>query len=164
MLEEIADSGADLMLSSLVGIDAVRFERAMHDAGLRNGFHTLATNVDQSVLEHIGEAESLGIWSAQEYFMPTLADEMDDVARRYRARFGQLAPRLSGMGKAAYDAIYLYAQAAQEAKTTDPAEIERTLRSGRAGASRLLARDRGAHLPTPLVEVTQGGVRQHLGN
>ena len=160
VIERISRSGADLILSSLVGIDAVLFERAFFDSGLRSRFRTLATNFDDSLLDHTGRAVADGIWSTQEYFMPTLADEMDDVARRYRARFGDLAPRLSSMAKSVYDSIHLYAQALGIAKSADPVEISGVLRSARLGGSRLLSRDRGKVLTTELVEVTSEGFRQ----
>lgn len=92
--------------------------------------------------------------------MPTLADEMDSVARRYRERFGELAPRLSSMAKSVYDSIHLYAQALGIAKSADPADISSVLRSARLGGSRLLSRDRGKVLTTELVEVTPEGFRQ----
>jgi branched-chain amino acid transport system substrate-binding protein len=160
VIDRISRSGADLILSSLVGIDAVLFERAFFESGLRSKFRTLATNFDDSLLDHTGRAVADGIWSTQEYFMPLLADEMDDVARRYRARFGDLAPRLSSMAKSVYDSIHLYAQALGVAKTAEPAEISGVLRSARLGGSRLLSRDRGELLTTELVEVTSEGFRQ----
>ena len=160
VIDRISKSGADLILSSLVGIDAVLFERAFFDSGLRSKFRTLATNFDDSLLDHTGRAVADGIWSTQEYFMPTLADEMDSVARRYRERFGELAPRLSSMAKSVYDSIHLYAQALGIAKSADPADISSVLRSARLGGSRLLSRDRGKVLTTELVEVTSEGFRQ----
>ncbi len=160
VIDQISRSGADLILSSLVGIDAVLFERAFYDSGLRSRFRTLATNFDDSLLDHTGREAANGIWSTQEYFMPTLADEMDSVARRYRERFGELAPRLSSMAKSVYDSIHLYAQALGIAKSSEPSEISAVLRSTRLGGSRLLSRDRGTVLTTELVEVTPDGFRQ----
>ena len=159
VIDRISTSGADLILSSLVGIDAVLFERAFFESGLRSKFRTLATNFDDSLLDHTGRAVADGIWSTQEYFMPTLADEMDSVARRYRERFGELAPRLSSMAKSVYDSIHLYAQALGIAKSAEPAEISAVLHSARLGGSRLLSRDRGTVLTTELVEVTSEGFR-----
>jgi len=159
VIESISKSGADLILSSLVGIDAVLFERAFFDSGLRSKYRTLATNFDDSLLDHTGRAAADGIWSTQDYFMPTLADEMDAVARRYRARFGDLAPRLSSMAKSTYDSIHLYSQAVGIAKSSEPAEVSAALRSARLGGSRLLSRERGEVLTTDLVEVTAAGFR-----
>ena len=160
VIERLSASGADLILSSLVGIDAVLFERAFYDSGLRSTFRTLATNFDDSLLDHTGRAAADGIWSTQDYFMPTLADEMDAVASRYRARFGDLAPRLSSLAKSTYDSIHLYAQALGVAKSSAPADVSAVLRSRRLGGSRLLSRERGEVLTTELVEVTADGFRQ----
>jgi urea transport system substrate-binding protein len=159
VIEAIAQSGADLILSSLVGLDAVMFERAFYESGLRERFQTLATNFDDSVLDHLGRDAANGIWSTQDYFMPTLADEMDAIATRYRARFGELAPRLSSMAKSVHDTINLYAQALHVAKSADPLRVSEVLRSGRIGGSRLLRRERGEVITTQIAEVSAGAFR-----
>ncbi|UZX02887.1 ABC transporter substrate-binding protein [Arthrobacter sp. CDRTa11] len=159
VIARLAASDADLILSSLVGLDAVMFQRAFHEAGLRPRFRTLATNFDESVLDHTGRDEAEGIWSTQDYFMPALSDEMDETARRYMVRFGDIAPRLSSMAKAVFDTITLYAQAVQVAKTVDPDAVGAVIRAGRAGGQRLLKRHGGEHLPTGVAEVTASGFR-----
>ena len=146
-------------LSSLIGIDAIRFEQAFYERGYRNRFRTLATNLDDAIVEHIGRDEAAGIWSVQDYFMPTLADEMDGLARRYRQRFGDLAPQLTSMAKAAYDAVHLWAQAVHVGRSQEPADVARLLRSGRVGGQRIHERIDGALLPTNTAEVTSSGSR-----
>jgi urea transport system substrate-binding protein len=159
VIDTIASSGADLILSSLVGSDAVRFERAFYGSGKRADFRTLATLIDDSTLEHIGREAATGIWSVQDYFMPTLADEMDDAARRYHARFGDLAPRLTSMAKTAYDTCHLYAEATQAAHSFEPSDVSAAFRSGKIGGSRLRSRVSGLLTPTLAAEATPGGFR-----
>ncbi|WP_454851312.1 ABC transporter substrate-binding protein [Promicromonospora soli] len=159
VLDRIESSGADVVLSSLIGIDAIRFEQAFYERGYRNRFRTLATNLDDTIVEHIGRDEAAGIWSAQDYFMPTLADEMDGLARRYRQRFGDLAPQLTSMAKAAYDAVHLWAQAVHVGRSQEPSDVARLLRSGRVGGQRIHERIGGALLPTSTAEVTNSGFR-----
>lgn len=159
VIETIASSGADLILSSLVGSDAVRFERAFYDSGKRADFRTLATLVDDSTLEHIGREAANGIWSVQDYFMPTLADEMDDAAKRYRARWGELAPRLNSLAKTTYDTCHLYAEATHAARSFEPSDVSSALRSGKIGGSRLRSRVSGLLTPTRAAEATPSGFR-----
>ena len=159
VIGSITSSGADVILSALVGIDAVVFERRFFEGGHRSDFKTLAANVDDSVLDHIGHEGAMGIWSVQDYFMPTLADEMDDVAARYQQRFGLLAPRLTSMGKAAFDAVHVYAQAAQVARSIAPDEVSRVLRSGKVGSAKVRRRLRGDMAPAVAAEVTAQGFK-----
>jgi branched-chain amino acid transport system substrate-binding protein len=157
VIDAIAASGADVILSSLVGVDAVKFERRFYDSGLRGDFRTLAVLFDEAVLEHVGPEQAQGIWSAQDYFMPTLADELDDVAFRYQTRFGTLAPPLTGMGKAAHDAVHTYALAAQAARSFEPLAISAVLRAGKFGSAKLRRRVRGDLTPASAAKVTSGG-------
>ncbi|MDQ1546427.1 MAG: hypothetical protein QOH69_1331, partial [Actinomycetota bacterium] len=93
------------------------------------------------------------------YFMPTLADEMDDVAHLYRARWGDLAPRLNSMAKTAYDTCHLYAEATHAARSFEPSDVSAALRSGKIGGSRLRSRVSGLLMPTQAVEATPNGFR-----
>ncbi len=160
VIDSIAASGADLILSSLVGLDAIKFERAFYTSGNRQEFTTLATLFDDAIADHIGPTEASGIWSVAEYFAPTLADEMDDVAARYRARFGELAPRLTSVAKSTYDVCNLYAQCVQVARSFEPHHISSALRSGAVGSSRLRSRVQGELTPTQAVEFTPTGFQQ----
>src|SRR5262249_31583044 len=73
LLEAISRSGAENILSSMVGRDAVAFEREFHAAGLRSRSRTLGLLVDESTREHIGDEAAGGIWSVFGYFsdLPT---------------------------------------------------------------------------------------------
>lgn len=164
ILDRIAESGADVVLSSLVGVDSVKFEQKFFERGYRNQFRTLAVNFDDTIADHVGRRESAGIWTVQDYFMPTLADEMNGIARRYHERFGELAPNLTSMGKAAYDAVQLYAQAAHIARSYDPVAVADVFRSGRVGGQRLHKRIHGDLAPTSTALTTPNGfeyLREH---
>jgi len=156
ILDHIANSGADLLLSSLIGIDAIEFEQQFYRAGLRHRIRTLATNIDDTVRELIGAAAASGIWSVQDYFM--LPDDSDsDVAARYRSAFGVSAPQLTSMAKTAYEATHLYARAVSLAGTTSPSAVVDVLRSDALGDSRLLQRARSVHIPAGVAEATLTG-------
>ena len=157
-IEGIRSSGADLILSALVGQDAVKFEQAVHEAGLRDRVRTLATLIDDCVLEHIGAAASEGIWSSLDH-----VDMVHDpVALSWRRRFGTVAPPLSSTAFSVYEAVHLYARAASLAKSPEPGLVADQLRSGHLGTSRLLSRMAGDHRPTALARAVNGHFEVHL--
>lgn len=155
VIDSITRSDADVILSSLVGVDAVRFERAFHESGNRGQFTTLATIMDDAVREHIGSEAASGIWSVQDYF--TTTGEVDEVTRRYDQRFGTMSPRLTSMAKSTYDTVHLYADAVARAHTTVARDVAAQIAGGSIGSERLRRRIRGLVTPTPIAIATAGG-------
>jgi urea transport system substrate-binding protein len=153
-IDAIERTGADLILSALVGHDAVAFERALYEAGLRQRVRTLATLIDDSVLEHIGAAASEGIWSTLDHV--DADSDVEPIARAWRQQFGAVAPPLSSTAMSVYEALHLYAQAAQAAASGDGPTVANELRSGRLGNSRPLARLAGQRRPTSVAEAVDG--------
>jgi branched-chain amino acid transport system substrate-binding protein len=133
VIERIRRSGADLVLSTLVGGDEVEFERQCYAAGLRSATTTLSLVFEEGTREHVGAAASFGVWSAMGYFrnLPTTANL--EFARRYAERFGPWAPALSTTSESVYTAIRLYGQAAGD---LDPARVLSAVRHQRMDAPR----------------------------
>ncbi|KWX01261.1 hypothetical protein TH66_01665 [Carbonactinospora thermoautotrophica] len=128
LVEEIARSGAELVLSSLVGADEVAFEREFYRAGLRDTCRTLALVLDESTRERIGDPAATGLWTAFGYFqqLPTSANEA--FLTRYRRRFGRWAPPVSSLTESVYEAVHLYAAAARAAREDTPPVVAESLR------------------------------------
>lgn len=63
LIESIDRSHAELVVSALVGRDAVAFERAFYAAGIRARTRTIAVLMDENIREHIGDEAATGIWS-----------------------------------------------------------------------------------------------------
>lgn len=160
VIGQIEDSGADLVLSSLVGHDAVTFERSFYQMGLRARARTIAVLMDDTVREHIGDDAATGMWAVLDYFQCG-DDGGDAVSQAWRARFGQCAPPLSSTAMSVYQAVHLYAQAAHLAGSGDAAVVADVLRSKRLGRSRMLDRAAGLSRPTAIAEAAPGGFRVH---
>jgi urea transport system substrate-binding protein len=158
VIDHVERSGAELVLSALVGYDAVHFEQAMYAAGLRTKVKTLAALLDDSVREHIGDAAAAGIWSVLDHF-GSPADPALTLA--WQARFGPWAPPMSGTALSVYEAINLYAKAAHLARSTDSLAVAEQLRGARLGRSRMLARAAGERRLTAIAEAVEGGFRIH---
>ncbi|OLL78003.1 putative nitrile hydratase regulator clustered with urea transport [Pseudonocardia sp. Ae168_Ps1] len=113
VIEQIQRSGADVVMSSLIGADEVEFERQCARAGLRDTTRTLSLVMDEPTREHIGASAAEGIWTAMAYFQDVAAEGNDRLLARYRERFGQWAPPVSTISETAYEAILQYAEAAR---------------------------------------------------
>ncbi len=118
LIEGISQTGAELVVSSFVGQDQVRFEREFAVAGLRSSIRTFAPLLDETTFEHLGDAAH-GIWNVLGYFqdLPTAGNR--DFLGRYRTAFGDCAPPVSGVAESVYNAVWLWCEAAREARATD---------------------------------------------
>ncbi|WP_240157572.1 ABC transporter substrate-binding protein [Pseudonocardia broussonetiae] len=89
LIERIQLSGADIVLSSLIGSDEVEFQRQCAAAGLRSSVSSLSLAMDEPTCEHIGATAAEGIWTALGYFQDGPAAGNPDLLSRYRAANGR---------------------------------------------------------------------------
>lgn len=157
ILEGIEESGSDLVLSCFIGEDAIRFEREFHARGLRGSVRTLATNFDASLLDHVGIEAASGLWASSDH--AALLGRDTDLGARYTRRFGIASPPLTGLARAAYDGVHLFARAAAEARSLSPVAVAERIRTGRVGSSVIRGRVQGKYTPASLAEVTAHGFR-----
>jgi branched-chain amino acid transport system substrate-binding protein len=162
-LERIAGSGAQLILSSLVGIDAALFERAAYARGLRNDIRTLVVNMDNAVLEHTGSEAAAGLWALHDRFLGAASDSPEF---NYQARFGCEPPLLSGMAQNCADAVSLYAEAVRRGGSSEAnhvrQEIVRLLDP--TAESKSSRRGYGISVPVDVTEITRQGQRTVLAS
>jgi branched-chain amino acid transport system substrate-binding protein len=127
LLEDIASSGADLIVSTFVGGDEVEFERQCYEYGLRSRCQTLAPALDEATREHVGDAAGAGLWSPFGYFeqLPTAANQR--FLEDYRRRVGACAPPVSSLSESVYEAVHLHASAARKARSWEPTSVGRAL-------------------------------------
>jgi branched-chain amino acid transport system substrate-binding protein len=157
ILDDIGAGDGDLILSSFIGEDAIRFERTFHAQGLRSSFRTLATNFDQAQLDHLGTGVAAGILVSNDH--AGLIGLGSDLGIRYRRRFGLTSAPLTSLAVNAYNGIRLYAQAAAAARTLDPSMIGRRIRAGGVGTETARRRATGRFAAASLAEVTSHGIR-----
>lgn len=157
ILEGIEGSGSDLVLSCFIGEDAIRFEREFHARGLRGSVRTLATNFDDSLLDHVGIEAASGLWASSDHAAVLGLDT--ELGARYARRFGVASPPLTGLARAAYGGVHLFARAAAEARSLSPDAVAERIRTGRVGSRMIRGRVRGEFTPASLAEVTAHGFR-----
>ena len=150
----IEESGADLILSSLVGHDEVVFEQQCFDAGLRSRTRTLALVLDEATQQLIGTSASDGVWAAFGYFQGT-ADSHRDLERRYDTLQAGPQPPMSSLSETTYEAIAAYGRIVGTART----EIDReTIRRRLTSHSRSAPLDGRTEGPTIVLAESQHGI------
>ncbi|MFE4500822.1 ABC transporter substrate-binding protein [Rhodococcus sp. NPDC056743] len=125
VIESITRSGAELILSSLVGHDEVFFERQCAEYGLRATTRTFALVLDEATQQLIGNSDADGVWAAFGYFQAATGN--DDLEKRYNANSNELLPPLSSLSETTYEAILAYARAVDTPSAGDPETILRQL-------------------------------------
>lgn len=161
-IENIMRSGADLVLSSLVGADEVAFERQSQAAGLRARCRTLALALEEATRERIGDGAARGIWSAFGYFEQLSTGANESLRTRYREKFGQWAPPISTLSESVYGAVQLYAAAVRAAPAGERDDVVREMCSMRAILPRgevALAGPNRLRQSLHLAEAVDGGFR-----
>lgn len=128
LIAAIEKSGAELVVSTFVGADEVRFEQQFHSAGLRGRFQTLSLALDETTMAHIGPDAREGLWTSQGYFEELQTPENGSFLERYRARYGTAAPLVSSFSESVYDAVHLYARAAVSVERDQAPSMLRALR------------------------------------
>lgn len=160
VIERVLATGADVVLSSFVGADLVRFERQCHAMGVRDVCRSLALALDEPTRERIGDLASVGLWGVSGYFEQLDNDVNADFLKRYRRRYGPFAPPVSSISESAYEAVHMYSAAARRAGTEDPRRVANELRTGRFDFPRgtvVLERSAGLKQRLYLAEATTGG-------
>lgn len=107
IIESIRASGAEIVMSSLVGADEVAFQQQAHQAGVQDFASRVSLVMDECTLEHVGLDAGRGIWAALNYFQSAASDP-GGVAAAYRERFGPWAPPLSSLSVNIYEAVRQY--------------------------------------------------------
>lgn len=162
LLEAIDRSGADLIASAFVGGDEVAFERQCFEAGVRRRARTLSLCLDESTRDHIGDAAVAGLWSVWGYFQELDTRLNGPFLRRYHERAGDGAPPVSSLSQSVYETIHLVGDAMRRARSTEPVEIGRALRSASFAGPRGTVSVVGPghhHQPLYLAEAVPGGFR-----
>ena len=139
-VEEISRSGAEAVLISLVGQDAVAFNRAFGKARLHERMVRLSCAIEENGLLGCGAKNSQRMFAASSYFgaLPTEANAA--FKEKYYRVHGEQAPVLNALGQSTYEGVHFLAGLMQgHAKVWREYTVSDALpvihRSGRKNAS-----------------------------
>ncbi|WP_286193551.1 substrate-binding domain-containing protein [Tropicibacter sp. R16_0] len=108
-VEEISNSGAEAVLISLVGQDAVAFNRAFGKAKLHDRMVRLSCAIEENGLLGCGAKNSKRLFAASSYFgtLPTEANQA--FKEKYYRVHGDQAPVLNALGQSTYEGVHFLA-------------------------------------------------------
>ena len=106
VLDRIRRCRADAVLISMVGQDAVEFNRAFSRAGLSAAALRLSCAIEENQLLAIGAANTEGLHVALGYFGTLQTDASLAFKERYHGYFGERAPTLNSIGQSLYEGMH----------------------------------------------------------
>ncbi len=139
VLDELRHSHVDAVLLSLVGQDAVDFNRAFGRAGLSRSMLRLSCAIGENELLGIGAENAEDLYVACGYFATLETDANLAFKERYRAHFGERAPTLNTFGQSTYEGLHflaaLFGRSMRPSTCTEPlGEAPMAYRSARDAA------------------------------
>lgn len=105
----LSESGADAVLMSLIGQDAVDFNRAFGRAALHDRMIRLSCAMEENGLLACGEESLRGLYASSSYFSALATASNLSFKERYFAMHGDRAPTLNALGQSAYEGVQFLA-------------------------------------------------------
>ncbi|APW58808.1 urea ABC transporter substrate-binding protein [Paludisphaera borealis] len=128
MIAAIKASGADVVISSVVGDANKAFYHQMTQAGLTpDKLPVLSVTITEDDLRQLPVAEMVGDYAAWGYFQTIDRKENLDFVKAFQKLHGADRPTSDSI-EAAYGGVKLWAQAVEEAGTADTTEVRKHLR------------------------------------
>ena len=108
-LAAIKRAGADAVLLSLVGEDAIAFNRSFGEQGLGRSALRLSCAIEENELLAIGAHNTERLYVASSYFAALTTDANIAFKERYHNHFGDRAPTLNSLGQSTYEGVHFLA-------------------------------------------------------
>lgn len=109
VLDLLRKTRSDTVLISIVGQDAVEFNRAFARAGLSGKVLRLSCAIEENQLLAIGAGNTENLHVALGYFAALETETNHSFKERYQSRFGERAPALNSIGQSLYEGMHFLA-------------------------------------------------------
>ncbi|MBT3143836.1 substrate-binding domain-containing protein [Ruegeria litorea] len=106
LVDRLEASGADAVLVSLVGQDAVNFNREFGRRGLHRSILRLSCALEENGLMACGEGNLESHFSVSSYFGSISTDANNCFKERYYALHGETGPALNAIGQSTYEGLH----------------------------------------------------------
>lgn len=106
LLDSLQASGADAALISLVGQDAVTFNRAFGSRKLHDRILRLSCALEENGLLACGKGNLERLFSVSSYFGSISTEENAAFKERYYNLLGETAPALNALGQSTYEGLH----------------------------------------------------------
>lgn len=132
LVERIANSRPDIVLVSLIGQDAVEFNRAFGAMQLDRRIFRLSTVIEENVLLASENANTKRLFVSAAYFGSLQTEQNLAFKERYEAAHHRAAPMLNSLGQSMYEGLNFYSALMRRNDDSKPGAIDyRTARVGR---------------------------------
>ena len=108
-LAALQTAGADAVLLSLVGEDAIAFNRAFGEQRMGRCTLRLSCAIEENELLAIGAENTERLYVASSYFAALATDANLAFKERYHKHFGERAPTLNSLGQSTYEGVHFLA-------------------------------------------------------
>ena len=108
-LAALRRTGADAVLLSLVGEDAIAFNRAFGEDRAGRSTLRLSCAIEENELLAIGAQNTERLYVASSYFAALSTDANIAFKERYHGHFGERAPTLNALGQSTYEGVHFLA-------------------------------------------------------
>jgi len=135
LLDALRRSRADALLLSMVGQDAVEFNRAFARAGLSKSVLRLSCAIEENQLLAIGADSTENLYVALGYFGALDTNDNGAFKERYHQQFGERAPTLNSIGQSTYEGLHFLAALLSRREGGSDRGPRLAYRSARRGAS-----------------------------
>ena len=127
-VQEIVDTQPDVILCSVVGDSAIAFFRELRRAGISpDDIPVITFALAEDELRSTNHADMVGHYAAWNYFQSIDSEENKRFVSAFKERYG--ADRVtSDVIAAAYNSVYLWANAVRESGNTDVQQVRNSLR------------------------------------
>jgi ABC-type branched-subunit amino acid transport system substrate-binding protein len=132
LVERIAATKPDIVLVSLIGQDAVEFNRAFGAMDMDRRMFRLSTVTEENVLLATGEENTKRLFVASAYFANLKTEQNEAFKERYRANHTTIPPVLNTLGQSVYEGVHFYAAMREKARGGRRSPVR--YRSARSGA------------------------------
>lgn len=109
LADKIARIKPDIVLVSLVGQDAVEFNRAFGQLGLDRRIVRFSTAIEENVLLATGAENTKRLYASSSYFASLKTEQNEEFKERYRAIHQGCPPMLNTIGQSLYEGMHFYA-------------------------------------------------------
>lgn len=129
VVQEIARTKPDVVLSAIVGDSAVAFFRRLRQAGIRSDdVPVISFSIAEDELQTMPRGDMVGDYAAWNYFQSLDSPSNQAFVQAFKERYGR-ERTTSAVTESSYNAIRLWAQAVREAGTADVTQVRSSLRS-----------------------------------
>jgi urea transport system substrate-binding protein len=131
VVAQIRDSDADVILNTINGDANRAFFRGLRQAGVSPADKPVVSfSLAEPELRGLTQAEAVGHYAAWGYFQSLESEANREFVKRFQARYGPQRVTSAPI-EAAYFGVHLWAQAVEQAGSTEPAAIREAMRGQR---------------------------------